>query len=288
MDMKLLRTFATAARTLNFHKAAEQLFLSQPTVTQHIRLLETELRANLFDRGGRRVRLTAAGERFLAYADQVLALYEKGVQELTIWQKGYRDRLILAVSPLIARSTLPHIIKRYTTEHPDIEVVVQIELSGEIAPLVSDGRAHLGLSRIPAISRDLESEIWYSDPVTLVVPQGTAPGARLPDWRSLLAANRLLTHNHPIYWEDLLQAIHQQGIRVRSMEVSLVDITKIFIEEGLGVSFLPISTVTTEMQQGRLLAVPTPGLELPTAATYLIYPSQGPSAPAGAFINLLK
>ncbi|HYG56666.1 MAG TPA: LysR family transcriptional regulator, partial [Symbiobacteriaceae bacterium] len=80
--MKHLQTFVVTARLLSFRRAAEQLFLAQPTVTQHIRLLEAELRVQLFDRGGKRVRLTPAGERFLRYADKVLSAYEEGIQDL--------------------------------------------------------------------------------------------------------------------------------------------------------------------------------------------------------------
>ncbi|HWI64395.1 MAG TPA: LysR family transcriptional regulator [Symbiobacteriaceae bacterium] len=286
--MKHLQTFVLTARTLNFRKAAEQLFLAQPTVTQHIRLLETELRVQLFDRGGKRVRLTPAGERFLQYAEQLLHVYEESVQELTGWQQGYRDRLVLAVSPLVARSTLPRVMNKFTVAHPDIEVVVKIALSPEIPLMVTDGRAHLALSRMPAHSRDLRSHVWYNDPVTLVVSSdGLDLDAAPPDWRDVLSRSRLLTHNHPVYWDDLLVSIHRHGLRVRTMEVSLVDITKVFIEEGLGVSFLPVSTVRRELLEGRLMEVPTPGLPMPVAATYVIHPATGPSEAAAAFMEFL-
>lgn len=287
MDTKLLQTFVVTAKTLNFHKAAEQLFLAQPTVTQHIRQLESELRARLFERGGRRVRLTPAGERFLDYATQVLDLYDRGVQELTAWQQGYRDRLVLAVSPLVARSTLPNAVRRFTTEHPEVDVVVNIAVSGEIPPLLTEGRAHVGLSRTPSVTRDLDSYVWYTDPVILVERGKAVSVGTTPDWQEVLAHNRLLTHNHPVYWDDLLLALHHKGIHVRTMEVSLVDITKIFIEEGLGVSFLPVSTMATELAEGRLVEVPTPGLDLPTAATYVLYPAPSPSAMAEAFMACL-
>jgi LysR family transcriptional repressor of citA len=288
MDMKLLRTFIVTAKTLNFHKAADQLYLAQPTVTQHIRQLESELRVQLFDRIGKRVKLSPAGIRFLEHATRVLAVYEQGVQELTGWRQGYRDRLVIAVSPLVARSTLPRVVKRFTVEQPDIEVVVHIGLSGEIAHSVAEGRAHLGLSRMPTMSRDLHSYIWYQDPVILVVPNdGGDLDTPPPDWREILTQNRLLTHNHPTYWDDLLMAIHQQGLRPRTMEVSLVDITKRFIEEGLGVSFLPDSTVWRERLEGRLVEVPTPGLIVPDAATYVIHPALEPTEATKLFMNVM-
>ncbi|HYG57822.1 MAG TPA: substrate-binding domain-containing protein, partial [Symbiobacteriaceae bacterium] len=187
------------------------------------------------------------------------------------------------------RSTLPRIMKRFMEAHPEVEMVVQIALSPEISAMVTSGRAHLGLSRMPSVSRDLSSYVWYKDPVTLVVSSdGCDLDAALPDWRELLTTNRLLTHNHPMYWDDLLVAIHRQGLRVRTMEVSLVDITKRFIEEGLGISFLPESTVKRELMESRLMEVPTPGLVLPVAATYVVHPSQGTPKAAKAFMAELK
>ncbi|HLN64950.1 MAG TPA: LysR family transcriptional regulator [Symbiobacteriaceae bacterium] len=286
--MKHLQTFVVAARTLNFRKAAEQLFLAQPTVTQHVHLLETELRVLLFDRSAKKVRLTPAGERFLQYAERMLGVYEQGVQELTGWQQGYRDRLVLVVSPLVARSTLPRVIKRFMASHADVEVVVHIAMSPEIPAQVAEGRAHLGLSRMPSMSRDLHSYVWYKDPVILVLPSdGHDHEHAPPDWREELTHHRLFTHNHPVYWDDLLVSIHRAGVRVRTMEVGLVDITKRFIEEGLGISFLPESTVRRELMEGRLMEVPTPGLPLPVGATYVIHPAQGPSATAQAFMEEL-
>lgn len=289
MDMRLLRTFVVTARTLNFRKAADLLFLAQPTVTQHIRQLETELMVQLFDRNTKRVRLTPAGERFLGYAVKTLDTYQLGVQELAGYQQGYRDRLVVAVSPLVARSTLPRAVKRFTAEQPEVEVVIHVALSPEITAMLAEGTAHVGLSRSPATTRDLESFVWYHDPVILVVPSdGGDLDAPPPDWQEALTATRLLTHNHPVYWDDLLLAIHQKGVAVRTMAVSQVDITKRFIEEGMGISFLPRSTVWRELVEGRLQEVPTPGLELPVAATYVHYPAQGASAAAQAFMDVLR
>lgn len=289
MDMRLLRTFVVTARELHFRRAAERLFLAQPTVTQHIRLLEQELRVQVFERSGRRVRLTAAGERFLEYARRTLAVFDQGVQELSGWRQGYRERLVVAVSPLVARYALPRIMKRFTDRHPYVEVVVQIHLSPQISVEVTEGRAHVGLGRIPVISRDLDSFAWHSDPVLLVVPHdGQDLDAPPPDWRDALTQNRLLTHNHPGYWDDLLLSLHNQGLPVRTMEVGLVDVTKRFIEEGLGISFLPHSTVWRELVEGRLLEVPTPGLELPVASTYVMWRTDQNAGASAAFRSALR
>ncbi|MCG0239238.1 MAG: LysR family transcriptional regulator [Firmicutes bacterium] len=290
MDLRILRTFIVAARLQNFRRAAERLYLAQPTVTAHIRQLEAELGYPLFERAGRRVRLTAAGERFLPHAERVLREYEAGLQALVSWGQGYRSRLAVAASPLVARSVLPRVVKRFMERHPDVEVSVAVLSSDEVGPAVAQGRADIGFSRQPPGERDLAAAPLYEDPVVLVAPADAGDlDSPPPDWRELLEGQRLLTHNHPLYWDDLLLELRSRGLRVRTMAVTQVDITKRFIEEGLGVSFLPLSTVWRELCEGRLMEVPTPGLRLPVARTYLVYnPRRAGRDPARSFIDLTR
>lgn len=288
MDLKLLRTFTVAARLLNFHQAAQRLYLAQPTVTQHVRQLEEELGYELFLREGKRLRLTPAGERFLPHAARVLETYEQGVQDLAAWRRGYSQTLSVACSPLVARSTLPAVLRRFTDTHPEVDVAISVTLSPDIGGLVASGAVHLGLSRVPAGS-ELRSTLLYDDPIMLVVPHPGGDLDALPAWEELLTGQRLLTHNHPLYWDDLLLDLHRRGITLRTMVVDLVDITKRFIAEGLGISFLPRSSVWSEIVDGRLVAVPTPGLELPVMGTYLIQPAaRALTDAARAFVDALE
>ncbi len=290
MDLRILRTFTVAARLLNFHQTADRLYLAQPTVTAHVRQLEESLGLDLFERIGKRVRLTPAGQRFLPHAEQVLGAYDEGVQDLLSYSQDYQSRLALAASPLIARSILPRAVKRFTARHPDVEISVSILVSPEIGGAVVAGRFDLGLTRQLPAERDLEVGVLYSDPVILV---GAGDAGDLdtppPDWEELLTQHKLLTHNHPVYWDDLLLVLRQRGLALRTMVVTQVDIAKRFIEEGLGVSFLPQSTVWRELMEGRLLEVATPGLALPVAYTYVVQPAgQTASAPAQAFVQTLR
>ncbi|HLO04366.1 MAG TPA: LysR family transcriptional regulator, partial [Symbiobacteriaceae bacterium] len=214
MDLRLLQTFRVAARAGSFRKAADQLFLAQPTVTQQIRALEEALQIPLFERSRQRVHLSPAGERFLEHAEHLLAAYEASLQEMAVWRQGYQDRLTVAVSPLIASTTLPRVVARFTATDPTVDVVIRVEPSEAIAALIATSQVDLGLSSLPPASRDLKGELWYRDRVLLVADQdGGDLDTPPPDWRELLATNRLLTHNHPGYWDDLLIALYQRSIR---------------------------------------------------------------------------
>jgi LysR family transcriptional regulator, repressor for citA len=274
MDTRLLRTYIAAARLQNFHQAAEKLFLAQPTVSAHIRLLESELGCELFERTGKRVRLTAAGERFLPHAQRVLDSLEAAMHDLTAWQQGYETRLSIMASPVVAASTLPSLLKRFTRQYPRVEVMVLSGTSPETGEQVAAGVADIGLSRMPAAGTETESTILYHDPVLLVGPRSCLDDTgATPDWRRLLASHMLLTRNHPMYWDDLLLALSQQNVPLRTLAVDRVDVTKRMVEEGLGVSFLPQSAIVRELAEGRLVEVEVDDFPLPIAATYVVVPT---------------
>ncbi|TCP55653.1 LysR family transcriptional repressor of citA [Tumebacillus sp. BK434] len=286
MDIKLLRTFIMMARELNFHRTAERLYLAQPTVSVHIRQLEELVGYPLFERSGRKVRLTAAGERFRLHADRILQAHDEALSDLARWKAGYDDRLDLLLSPLCAEHVLPPLWKQYTMMYPNVEVRIYTTLSPSVGPGIAAGRSHVGLSRTASSHPDTESRILHEDPVLLVAP-GTVDPERV-DYRELLLDHPLLTKNHPEYWDELLFQLHENRAPIRPMSVSQVGVTRKLIKEGLGVSFLPRSAVQDDLDNGNLVALPTPDLRLPTAFTYVITP-RNKELPRAAqdFLNLL-
>nr|AAA20935.1 CitR [Bacillus subtilis subsp. subtilis str. SMY]CAA74488.1 citR [Bacillus subtilis subsp. subtilis str. 168] len=266
MDFKWLHTFVTAAKYENFRKTAETLFLSQPTVTVHIKQLEKEISCNVFDVKGRQIQLTDEGRAYLPYALRLLDDYENSMAELHRVRQGYSQTLQLAVSPLIADTVLPSVMKRYTAMNTETEMAVTIFESAEIASLIKAGEADIGLSCLKVQSSSLSCHCLYKDPVVLVAP----PDKRFIedneiDAKEVLEQYLLLTHNHPDYWDDLLRQVRMTFPFVRTMKVTQTHITKRFIKEGLGVSFLPLSTVKRELAEKQMIRIPYQSVQLPYA-----------------------
>ncbi|KAA6453526.1 LysR family transcriptional regulator [Bacillus swezeyi] len=272
MDFKWLHTFVTAAKYENFRKTAETLFISQPTVTVQIKLLEEELGCQLFTRKGRSIHLTKEGRAYLPFALRLLEDYESSMTELHKIRQGYSQTLNLAVSPLIADTILPFVLKKYTSLHPNSEIKVRIAESAEIAPLISAGNADIGLSCLKVQSSNLTCHSMYSDPVILVAPHDgrDSESASPLDVKELLEEYLLLTHNHPEYWDDLVRQLRIKFPFVRTMLVSQTHITKRFIAEGLGISFLPLSTVRRELMEKRLIEVSCGFMKLPVVGGYAV------------------
>jgi LysR family transcriptional regulator, repressor for citA len=272
MELNLLRTFITAAHCNNFRKTAEILFISQPTVTVHIKQLEQELGVSLFDRSGKKIKLTESGRFYLEHARQLLNLHEDGIVKLHSFSQGYTSKLTIAISPLIADNVLPYVLKQYLKIHPEVEISVKIIESEEIEKAVVEEQVDIGLSCLPTYHPGLESKLLYTDKVILVAPHdGRDFESALPlEEEELLTSNYLLTHNHPDYWNDLCNTVKLYYPSTRMMQVSQIHITKRFIIEGLGVSYLPSSTVRRELLEGRLLEVRTHTFELPKAQIYAV------------------
>ncbi|MBO0959731.1 LysR family transcriptional regulator [Neobacillus sp. MM2021_6] len=272
MEFQWLNTFITAAECGNFRRTAELLYISQPSVTVHIKQLEKELGILLFHRDGKKIKLTEEGIRYLLHAKKLLEVYQEGLEELNSFTQGYTKKLTLGISPLIADTILPYVLKSYTKQYPEVEISVKIIESLDIEEAVLQEEVDLGLSCLTSSRPNLISELLSKDRVILVAPHDGRDAELAPplDEEEVLTTNYLITHNHPGYWDLLCRMVKTKYPSVRMMRVSQVHITKRFIVEGLGVSFLPTSTVRRELLEGRLLEVECHSIQMPEANTYAI------------------
>jgi len=282
MDIKWLKTFIIAAKHENFRIASEELFLTQPAVTKHIKRLEETLHTELFNRIGKRISLTPAGHHFLPHAKVILDEYEQGLEGFESWRQGFLKKLIIAAAPQIASSILPWILRSFMDKYPDIEVLVRIVSSYEIGEEISLSKADIGLSRLKPIQANLHVETLYEDKVMLIAP----PEEREEQEGHVLKKYRLITHNHPEYWDELIQDIKRNYPFVRTMMVNQMEITKRFIEQGLGVSYLPYTAVMEEIKTAKLKEVKTNKITPPVSTTYLV--SKVNTAEANLFISFLQ
>jgi LysR family transcriptional repressor of citA len=265
MDIRWLKTFIMAARYENFRKAAEELFLSQPAITKHIRRLEEHLNIQLFERAGKNIVLTAAGYKFLPFAKEIMEKYEQGLDDFESWKQGYKRKLIIAAAPQIAASILPAILRGFMDKNPDIEVLLNVLNSYEIGEEVSSGKADIGLSRIEPIQTNIYCHKAQEEAVILV-----GPAVDECNEKEVIKKYRLITHNHPEYWDYLLNDIKRHYPNVRTMRVNQIEITKRFIEHGLGISCLPYSMVREELRMKKLAEIKPDKIILPVSSTYLL------------------
>ncbi|WP_019412413.1 substrate-binding domain-containing protein [Paenisporosarcina sp. TG20] len=155
-------------------------------------------------------------------------------------------------------------------------VRIRLEESNIIESLVDSGEVHLGISALDAHSKNLQSIPIFEEPILFIAPVDIYDDESGPpfDVMETFSTYTLLTHHHPVFWDDVLFQLRKHLPGVRTMKVSQAHITKRFIQDGLGISFLPHSIVRRELLEGRLMNVPFNLFELPKVTTYVLVKKQ--------------
>jgi DNA-binding transcriptional LysR family regulator len=170
MEFYQLEAFVRVCEHKSFSRAAEALFLTQPTVSAHIIALEKELNAKLFDRGGREVGLTPVGEVLYEKAVKILKEKEKAVIELKYFMGSVEGEQLLISSSIPAVYVLPTLIKEFNSIYPKVVFKVRQADSGIVLNTIMDGRAELGVSGMKNTDRNLEFIPFCNDELVLATP----------------------------------------------------------------------------------------------------------------------
>lgn len=169
MELRHLRYFLAVADCSHFRRAAESLHVSQPTLSQQIQQLEKELGTTLFDRSGRRVRLTAAGETFRYHAQRVL--HELDEAQVALLELDGLKRGKLSVGAIQALNTylIPPIIARFAALHPGVFLNVEELAASQIEQELLQGRLNLGISFVSPSTDEISSEPLLDEELVLIV-----------------------------------------------------------------------------------------------------------------------
>ncbi len=170
LEIQQLTHFMAVARANNFTRAAEELGVSQSSLSRSIQKLETQIGQPLFDRKPREVTLTDPGELLAGRATQILALVEDTFAELS--ETGASGRVRLAVIPTIAPFLLPSVLSEFARACPNVSVVVQEDTTQNILKLCSRGEVDIALLALPISARYLDVEPLFEEELVLVLPNG--------------------------------------------------------------------------------------------------------------------
>lgn len=290
LDLPKLRIFAAVARSGSFTRAAEELALRQPTVSQQIQVLERGLRAPLFDRLGRRVTLTAAGAALLPYAERLLALSaeaEAAAREAA----GLSARTLrLGAGNTLATYILPDLLARLRWERPDVVVQVQVGNTEQLVAAVADNRVELALVGSPLSHPLLSINAFLRDDLVVIVPADDEWAARRAIQLHELASRTLLMREEGSALQaSVAELLREHGIMPeRAITLGNLEAIKRSVEAGLGVSIVPELAVRREVRDDMLRALPLADVTLRRIFNYIYLRERPPSPVAQVFIALLQ
>jgi LysR family cyn operon transcriptional activator len=172
MELRHLRYFLALSSSLSFTRAAEKVHVTQSTLSHQIRQLEEELGSALFDRIGKKVALTEAGETFLAYATRAIKEVDLGVGALKVVEEELRGSVRVGATHSSNLGFIPQCVAQFMKLHPTVHMAVR-ELSADIiVSQVRSGDLDLGLSYRPAALSGLVFEPLFNEEMVLVVGPG--------------------------------------------------------------------------------------------------------------------
>ena len=172
MEMHQLRYVVAVARAGNFSRAAEQCYVSQPSLSQQILKLEEELGERLFDRMKPEARLTPHGEAFLPRALKILEEVDLAKREASDAQGLLRGRLIVGVLPTIAPYLLPELLVAFAKKFPGVEIVVHEDTTAQLLKLAQACEIDFALASRPIQDERMEVKDLFTEELRVALPHG--------------------------------------------------------------------------------------------------------------------
>jgi DNA-binding transcriptional LysR family regulator len=169
MDLRRLEVFVKVAELGSFSRAADALFLTQPTVSEHVRALEDALGVQLLDRLGRGATPTRAGTLLLGYAQRMLALAREAAQAIEQFQGRVSGELTVGGSTIPGEYVVPELIGAFRGKYPDVRVSLLIGSSREVQTWVEEGRVEIGVVGAAPTARVLKGRPLMADELVVVV-----------------------------------------------------------------------------------------------------------------------
>jgi DNA-binding transcriptional LysR family regulator len=293
VDLRQLEIFAKVAEFGSFSKAAAALFLTQPTVSEHVRTLEEELGVRLLDRLGRGAAVTRAGELLLSYATRMLALQREARQAMDNFQGRMSGELLVGASTIPGEYVIPLMIGRFKEKFPDISITLLIGDSQTVVDWVAEGRAELGVvgARLP--HRSVEYRELMPDDMVVVVPAAHAwHGKRQVTLEDLRGEPLLIRERGSGTRAALERALVEAGLDLGAFrivgEMGSTQAIKQAVKAGVGVSVISKRAVEEECRAGLLWCVRVKDLKVTRSFHVATHKDRSRSPLAEAFRAFLE
>jgi LysR family transcriptional regulator, low CO2-responsive transcriptional regulator len=289
MTVTQLTAFLAVVRGGSITAAADELVVTQPSVSAAVSALARELGCELFERAGRGVRTTAAGLAFAPYATDVIGLMAQGQQAAREAQDGSARVLRIAAVTTAAESFVPPLMLAFCEQHPKVELTLDVKNRDEVLERVLNHTADVGVAgRLPADERVLAEPLVDHEIVCVTAPDDPAvQGGQLED--AELAERAWLLREPGSGTRELNeQFLAARGLTPATLTLGSNGAIKQAARAGLGVSLMSRAAVETELAVG-LLAELRVG-DLPAARTWFVLRSAvGPvRSPVEAFVEFAR
>ncbi len=282
-----LIVFRAVARHLSFSRAAEELLLTQPAVTQQIKALEEQFGIPLFHRGGGRIALTPGGAALLPFTEQIKALSEQAFAAVAKAYGQKAGELSVGASQTIAQYLLPTFLAAFLQKNPQVRVTARSGNTDQMLTALVSGDIQIALLEGPEQRTDVHIESFMEDHMVLVVPSSHEWADRKITLDEFRTQSLLIREFGSGSRRIVEQALAGVGLKTKDLSIRMeLDSTEGLlnaVEAGLGITFVSRWAVRNQLALGTLKLARLEGLKLSRSFS-LAYPAgPEPSGSVGAF-----
>ncbi len=262
-----LKVFHTVASRINFTKAAEELYITQPAVTKHIREIENHFKVKLFERNGTKIKLTPAGKTLLEFTGQLFTMYGNLEFEMNSFTQRHKGKLRIGASTTIAQYVLPQVLAAFHKKFPEIKVSLGINNTEHIEEELQNKIIDLGIIEGRSKSSLFKYTEFIKDELVLVAGINHSlakKGTIKPE--ELLKMPLLLREPGSGTLDVLAYALKPLKIKISQlkteMQLGSTESIKLYLLNSEAMAFLSIHSVLKELQNKECTIIDVKGLSI--------------------------
>ena len=275
MEFRQLESFCAVVRYQSFTKAAEKLYISQPTISTHIRMLEQEFNSRLIIRTTKNIEITPHGKELFACAQKIFTLKNDLIQK---WSEENKKIIRIGASTIPADYILPEVLPLFCQKHPDIQLHIHQNDSGNILQSILNGKFTIGMVGMKSFEKELDFVPFFHDEIVMITPKQekflhfAQKAFNQDDLISLLKKETIILREQGSGSKKRLESYFEQ-INLSEKSLNIIarlndqESIKKLVASGLGISFISAKAIT---DADNLLTIKLPENNL-TRSLYFAY-----------------
>lgn len=275
MEFRQLESFCAVVRYQSFTKAAEKLYISQPTISTHIRMLEQEFNSRLIIRTTKNIEITPHGKELFACAQKIFTLKNDLIQK---WSEENKKIIRIGASTIPSDYILPEVLPLFCQKYPDIQLHIHQNDSGNILQSILNGKFTIGMVGMKSFEKELDFVPFFHDEIVMITPKQenflhfSQKAFNQDDLISLLKKETIILREQGSGSKKRLESYFEQ-INLSEKSLNIIarlndqESIKKLVASGLGISFISAKAIT---DADNLLTIKLPENNL-TRSLYFAY-----------------
>jgi len=287
-----LKVFQSVAHNLSFTKASNELFITQPAISKHIKELESEFEVKLFDRIGNKISLTPSGEILLSYTDRIISLHNEVKFELSQQKENFNGNLRIGASTTIAQYVIPEALAIFNKRFPEIKLSLITGNTDEIEKSLLKNKIDFGIVEGKPTNSDIKYSTFLDDELLIFT---SAKNNEFPDSVTNEVFTKLLfvlrergSGTLEIIEKNLLKC----NISPKQLNILLflgsTEAIKSYIETGNGVGIVSRYAIAKELSNNIFRSISAPGLQFKRQFYFISPKGPEPTGLVKLFVDFVQ